>query len=62
MPTNIAAISPVAGRHTKGFADPAGINLPAVRPIRGNVERRFRTLIDRLGIPKPGSALQQSAC
>jgi len=43
LPTNIAAITPVAARHTTGFADPACLDLPAVQPIRVNVERRVRT-------------------
>ncbi len=32
--------------------DPAGLDLPAVRPIRDDVERRVRALIDELGITR----------
>jgi arsenate reductase len=31
--------------------DPAGKNLDAVRPIRDDIERRVRDLLDRLGLP-----------
>jgi protein-tyrosine-phosphatase len=31
--------------------DPAGLGVEAVRPIRDEVERRVRTLLDELGIP-----------
>jgi protein-tyrosine-phosphatase len=31
--------------------DPAGLGVEAVRPIRDDVERRVRTLLDELGIP-----------
>jgi protein-tyrosine-phosphatase len=31
--------------------DPAGQDLPAVRPIRDDIERRIRTLLDELHIP-----------
>jgi hypothetical protein len=31
--------------------DPAGLDLPAVRPIRDDLERRVRALLDELGIP-----------
>ena len=31
--------------------DPAGLDLPAVRPIRDDIERRVRDLVDQLGIP-----------
>jgi arsenate reductase (thioredoxin) len=33
------------------LADPAGLNLPDVRPIRDDIERRIRVLIDQLGLP-----------
>jgi len=33
------------------LADPAGLGLPAVRPIRDDLERRVRALLDQLGIP-----------
>jgi arsenate reductase (thioredoxin) len=35
--------------------DPAGLGVAAVRPIRDDLERRVRELIDRLGIPATGS-------
>jgi hypothetical protein len=31
--------------------DPAGLDLPAVRPIRDDLEHRVRTLLDELGVP-----------
>jgi protein-tyrosine-phosphatase len=31
--------------------DPAGLDLPAVRPIRDDLERRVRALLDDLGVP-----------
>ena len=31
--------------------DPAGLDLPAVRPIRDDLERRVRALLDELGVP-----------
>ncbi len=31
--------------------DPAGLDLPAVRPIRDDLERRVRALLDQLGVP-----------
>jgi arsenate reductase (thioredoxin) len=31
--------------------DPAGLGVEAVRPIRDEIERRVRTLLDQLGIP-----------
>jgi hypothetical protein len=31
--------------------DPAGLDLPAVRPIRDEIERRVRGLLDQLQIP-----------
>jgi arsenate reductase (thioredoxin) len=34
-----------------GLDDPAGLDLPAVRPIRDDLERRFRALLDELGVP-----------
>jgi arsenate reductase len=34
--------------------DPAGLDLPAVRMIRDDLERRVRSLLDRLGIPDEG--------
>jgi arsenate reductase (thioredoxin) len=33
--------------------DPAGLDLPAVRPIRDEIERRVRRLLDQLGVPGP---------
>jgi arsenate reductase (thioredoxin) len=35
--------------------DPAGLGVAAVRPIRDDLERRVRELIDRLGIATTGS-------
>jgi protein-tyrosine-phosphatase len=35
--------------------DPAGLGIEAVRPIRDEIERRVRTLIDELGIPAVAS-------
>ena len=31
--------------------DPAGLDLPAVRPVRDEIERRVRALLDELGVP-----------
>ncbi len=31
--------------------DPAGLDLPAVRPFRDDLERRVRALLDQLGVP-----------
>jgi arsenate reductase (thioredoxin) len=31
--------------------DPAGQDLPYVRPIRDKIERRVRTLLDELAVP-----------
>lgn len=38
--------------------DPAGLDLPAVRPVRDEIERRVRVLLDELGVPVavPGAA------
>jgi arsenate reductase len=34
--------------------DPAGLDLPAVRPLRDEIERRVRALLDELGVPARG--------
>jgi len=31
--------------------DPAGLDLPAVRPIRDDIERRVRALLDQMHVP-----------
>lgn len=31
--------------------DPAGLDLPGVRPIRDEIERRVRRLLDELNVP-----------
>ncbi len=36
--------------------DPAGLHLDAVRPIRDEIERRVRVLLDELGITVAGAA------
>ncbi len=38
------------------LADPTGLDLADLRPIRDDIERRIRTLIDQLGISQPVSA------
>ena len=38
------------------FADPAGLELSEVRPIRDDIERRVRTLINQLEIAEPANA------
>ncbi|NDL59135.1 phosphotyrosine protein phosphatase [Phytoactinopolyspora sp. XMNu-373] len=38
------------------LADPAGQDLPAVRPIRDEIERRVRGLLDSLGVPAASPA------
>jgi protein-tyrosine-phosphatase len=38
------------------LADPAGLDISAVRPIRDDIERRVRRLVDDLGL---GSAADQ---
>ncbi len=42
--------------------DPAGLDLPAVRPIRDEIEQRVRALMATLGIaPAPGGAVVDRA-
>jgi protein-tyrosine-phosphatase len=36
--------------------DPAGLDLPAVRPIRDDLERRVQALLDQLNVPALGKA------
>ncbi|MFV8245311.1 arsenate reductase ArsC [Mycolicibacterium peregrinum] len=35
------------------LADPAGLGIEAVRPIRDDIERRVRVLLDELGLDPP---------
>ena len=35
--------------------DPAGQDLAAVRPIRDEIERRVRALLDQLGVSSPAA-------
>lgn len=36
--------------------DPAGLDVPSVRPIRDEIERRVRVLLDELGVAIPAAA------
>ena len=36
------------------LADPAGLGVDAVRPIRDDIERRVRQLLDELDVPVAG--------
>jgi hypothetical protein len=41
------------------LADPVGLDLPAVRPIRDDIERRVRRLIHELEIQPQAAALAE---